>query len=535
MMEARERGAPAPVAYSTRARPPRRLTLVGALLLAAVASAGESPTGWWEVQTPHVTLRSDLNAEDARRAALTVERDRGALLAAAWAGAKLLQPEHIEVVVFEKRREFDRYFPLSVAGLFTFRQYPPTAFLSGPPEKWEEHFTLRDGVGFVTNLDETSSVVKHELTHYLAAFIYRRQPKWFSEGLAQYLETLRFSEDGKTATLGEINVPAMRYYRSYRGKPSAEAVLGWGGKNGAKGESDMAGLYGVSWLLVHWLNNVHPQEFARFQALLVKGIDPDKAWKAVFPNLSTRELDTSLEQYASNGDYHVFVLPIPPGEELVSVQPMTSANVHATRAAAALAGAATRLKGGAQLSDALKEIEAALDDDPGNVRALRLKIQRVQPSERLALGRRASAAHPEDGLAWLTLAEALSTTPETWEERAKAYQKATALLPDNPTAFNNLAWMYVQAGRAQEALPLATAAARMAPWDSAVLDTLAAALSGVGRCSEAVSAQTRALDVLPEDASVANRADYAARLEEIQRTCAAQRSASPGPVPEPLF
>ena len=118
VMEAKEMDARALVVYGTTGRAPQRLTVFGVLLLAAVASAGESSTGWWEVQTPHVTLRSDLKAEEAQRAALTVERDRGALLAAAWVGAKLLQPEHIDVVVFSRKQDFDRYFPYLVAGYF---------------------------------------------------------------------------------------------------------------------------------------------------------------------------------------------------------------------------------------------------------------------------------------------------------------------------------------------------------------------------------------------------------------------------------
>lgn len=516
---------------SGRTVPLLPLTVLSVLLLAAIALAGEGSTGWWVVQTAHVTLRTDLSQEDARRAALAVERDRGALLAAGWAGAKLLQPEHIEVVVIRKRMDFDRYFPHSVAGVFIVQRYPPTAFLWGAPEKWEQHYVLRGGGGFLASYEETTSVLKHELTHYLSAYIYRRQPRWFSEGLAEYLETLRYSEDGKSATVGEVNFQALWGYNTRRSNLGVADAFAWGGKN-SKPESDVAGLYGLSWLLVHWLNNTHPQEFARFQLLLSKGIDPDKAWKAVFPSLSTREVDELLSQYVHGGDYHFFVLPIPPAEELASVRPMTSADMHATRAAAALAGAGYQVDGGTQFPDALSELKAALDDDPGNVRALRMKIELAAPAERPGLGRRASEAHPDDGLAWLTLAETLGDVPETWDERTKAYQKAAAILPDNPIALDNLARMYVQAGRAREALPLAVAAARIAPWNSAILNTLAAALSGAGRCSEAVTVQMQASDVLPESASMTDRASYAARLEELQKRCAVQPPPSPNsPVP----
>ena len=59
----------------------------------------------------------------------------------------------------------------------------------------------------------------------------------------------------------------------------------------------------------------------------------------------------------------------------------------------------------------------------------------------------------------------------------------------------------------------------MAPWDAALLDTLASALAGVGRCSEAVSMEARAMDTASENGAAAQRALYAARIPDIQKSC----------------
>jgi tetratricopeptide (TPR) repeat protein len=499
-----------------------RVIAVCLVLLAPPSKAGDAPTGWTEVRTEHITLKSDLGKAEAERAALAVESTRSALLAAAWPGAKLFEHERVEVVDFASQPDFLRYFGANVIGLFLHGDYPPTAFLFGPPEKWEKRATVA--------LAETTSVLKHELSHHLSAYFYRRQPKWFAEGLAQYLETLRIAEDGKSATLGEVNLVAMAKHNRFPQKVAN--VLAWSGKLDTKDETQVLGLYGTSWLLVHWLNNVHPEEFARYQTFLAKGIDPDKAWKAAFPNLSTTDIDVLLYQYVHHGDYHYFVVPIPPVEGTLSSRPVASAEVHATRAAAALAGAVTLAHGTTQLADAQSELRAALADDPGNVRALRMSMGVAKPEQRLAIGRRATAAHPEDGLAWLTLAENLPTTPEGWDERAQAYQKATALLPDNPTAFNNLAWMYVLKGQPQEALPLALTAVRMAPWDANILDTLAGALAGLHRCSEAVAMESRAVDTLSERTVASRRAEFVGRLVQFQEKCseaAAQAPSSAAP------
>ncbi len=422
----------------------------------------------------------------------------------------LLQPEHIEVVVFRSHQDFRRYFGERFGGLLVHGTYPPIAFLYGTPDQWEHRETLA--------LTETTSTLKHELTHHLAAYIYRRQPRWFSEGMAQFFETMRLSEDGKTATLGDVNLDAMQAYNFNRTVSVADAFA-WGGKLDAMDEATTSGLYGLSWLLVHWLYNTHPQQFDRYQTLLVKGIDPDKAWKVAFPTLTPAALDVELNQYVHLGEFRNLSIAVPEVPDAQRARPMTSAEVHATRARTAFASAAMQVHGEAQLADAKAELAAALAEEPGNVQALQMKMGTVPAAERVALGRRAAAAHPEDGVAWLLLADALADDAGSTEERAQAYRKATELVPDSPTAFNNLAWMELQKGRATEAVSLASTAVRIGPWNSAFLSTLAAALAGAGRCTEAVTAQARAADMLPEAAPAATRAGYAARLAALQKHC----------------
>jgi tetratricopeptide (TPR) repeat protein len=494
-----------------------RVVAVCFLVLASASSGGEVSTGWTEVRTEHITLKSDLGKEETARAALAVERTRAALLAAAWPGAKLLQPERVEVIVFAGQPDFIHYFGAFLLGLFSHGEYPPTAFLFGPPEKWEKRSTLA--------LSETTSVLKHELSHHLAAYFYRRQPRWFSEGLAQYLETLRIEDDGKSATLGEVNLVAMAKHNRFPQK--AADVLAWSGKLDSKDQTQILGLYGTSWLLVHWLNNVHPEEFARYQTFLAKGIDPDKAWRIVFPTLASSDIDVLLYQYVRTGDYHYFNVPIPPVEGTLSSRPMPSAEVHDARATAARTGASMVQDGSALSSEAQAELRAALTDDPTDVRAVRMSIGLSKPEERSAIARRAAKAHPDDGLAWLTVAENVPSTPEGWDEREQAYLKATTLLPDDPLAFLNLASRHLQKGELQQALPMALAAARLAPWHPVMLDVLAQVLAGLHRCSEAVGMESRALETLPEDTGARSRAEFEGRLADFQKQCIEAAAAPP--------
>lgn len=497
---------------------PGRLVLVclAGALGALCADAATAESGWREVRTPHVVLRTDLGSTDARRAALAIERTRAAMLATAWRGSRLSQPEHIEVIVFSDGLEFEHHFGGRVSGVFKHGPYPPRVFLFGTPDRWERRASVA--------LEESTSVLKHELAHHLAAFFYRRQPRWFGEGLAQFLETIRVSEDGKSALMGAVNVEALKKYNRFRTLTVADA-LAWGGKLDARDEGTTHGLYGLSWLLVHWLYNVHPQEFGSFQTLLAKGIPPDKAWKGAFGSLALDGIDRELNEYARHGAYGEFTAPISVSETEAVETKLTPADVHALKAGVALAAAQMLVDAAPHRAEAERELALALADDPGNVGALRLLAERAPAAERESIARRAVAAHPDDGLSWLSLAQALRPSPGASSEREQALRRATELLPDHPTAFNSLAWLLVQEGKPREALPLAVTAVQLAPWEPFYQDTLAACLAALGRCTEAVAAQARAVEGLTEQNTPRPQAEFRKRLETYEQTCQAGKDA----------
>jgi tetratricopeptide (TPR) repeat protein len=480
-----------------------RLAAFALLVLTPVASADDAKTGWMEVKTKHVTVKTDLSHKDAVRAAVLAEQTRAALLAAAWPGSRLDQ-DRIELIVFSNHQEFERYFGDFVTDKVVLGDYPPTVFLYGAPDRWERRVTLE--------LEGTVSVLKEALAQHLSTFFYRRQPRWFSIGLAEFLETLRVAEDGKTATLGIPNLQAMNDYGTHRSINVADA-LAWGTTLNPTDEGTLLGLRGLSWLMVVWVYNTHLPEFVRFQKLLITGLDPAKSWKVVFPTLVLGDLDQELNHFLRYGSQGISTVSIPQGDEVTldSERTLSSAEVHALRAEAALAAGHAK--------DAPAELSAALADDPSNVAALRQQMPLVKPAERLALARRATAVHPEDGLAWLMLGDALREGGGSPEECAQAYRKTIELLPDHPAAFNALATLDLKKGAPALALPQAQAAVRMAPWDAVMLETLASALAGVGRCGEAAATEARAMDMASEKSGPAKRAEYASRLAEIQKTC----------------
>ena len=492
---------------------------IASIVAAGVFLAGEAraESGWREIRGPHVVLRTDLGSGAAREAALTVERFRAQIVAAAWPRATLPASDVIEVTVFANGLDFERHFGRNIAGVF-FHEVPPFAVMYGHPAKWEHRASLAT--------PETTSVLRHELVHHLAASIYRRQPRWFSEGLAQFLETVRTGDDGKSVVVGAANLDAMQKYRSFRSLTVADA-LAWSGKLDALPEATLHGLYGLSWVMVHWLYNEHSEQFAQFQALLAKGIDPDKAWKIILPGLNTPDLDAAVNQYVRHGNYQEylapFVDPAPPLQE----SPLGEADVHAERARVAMAAARSSVDRASHEKEAQEELATALRIDPSAASALVLRFGLAAPKDRAAIARQLTQAHPEDGRGWLLLGEALREGG-AGPEREAALKKAVALRPEDPTALNNLAWIYLQQGKPADAAPLIGKSIQLAPYDPYTLDTLAATQAMLGKCSEAVASQSRALETLPEGASATRRRSYEERLDRYRTRCTSATAATPG-------
>jgi len=494
---------------------------VATAVLAAVLAGGPArgDSGWREVQAPHVVLRTDLGSRAAREAALTVERYRAQIIAAAWPRARLPAGDRIEMTVFSNGLDFERHFGRTIAGIF-FHDVPPYAVMYGAPDTWEHRESLAT--------TETTSILRHELVHHLAGSVYRRQPRWFAEGLAQFLETVRTGADGKSVVVGAVNLEAVRKYNAFRSIRVADA-LGWSGPVASGPEGKLHGLYGMSWLLVHWLFNTHAAQFDQLQILLAKGIDPEKAWQVIRPGLATPDLDEALNQYVKHGEYTEFSAPFTPPAVDTREAALSEADVHSERARVALSAARFEPDQPRHQEEARTELAKALELDPGSANALVLRIREVRPEERLPLARRLTQAHPDDVRGWVLLGGALAGDRNAAVEREAAYRKAIALRADDPTPQHDLAWMYLQQGRAADAAPLIARAVELAPYDASTLDTLAAVQARLGRCSEAAGSEARAIDALPEGISFDIRDGYEKRLAQYRTRCSSAPAAPTAP------
>jgi tetratricopeptide (TPR) repeat protein len=511
------------------------LTLSALLVLGAGSSQG-----WQELKSAHFTLRTNLNPEAALEAAQEIERTRAALLAAMWPQPHEVGIEPVDVIVLKDRSDFERYAAAGSRGLYSHTALPPRIVLWGAPASWEEKLTERDPSGIPSARtgpaggspfpmvgrrggyvmaqgaapsastvrdaelgahvelvrQGSASVLRHELAHHVASAVYGRLPLWFSEGQAQFLESLALSPDGRRATIGLINPTAWLEYRRIRTKNTND-ILSWQTPLSGLSQGDSMGLYGASWQLYQWLFTTHQPALRCYQERLAALEAAPAAWRACFAGLDLDKVDALVWDFSRRGTPALQNISVPPLGFEVKIRPLSEAETHLVWAQVALAAP----RSPELLAEAEREVEATLAADPASVGALQLLAPLVSPQTRLANARRAVTSHPDDGWAWLLLADALWDTDGPATERYRAYQRAVHLLPDSPLALGRAARNLLSRDERPEALVLAERAAQLAPWNAEVLTIHALALAASGRCADGLSVADQARRIVPPGSS----------------------------------
>ena len=466
------------------------------------------PSPWYLVTTPNFVVHADLDAASAVRAAEALEDARDALVSVAWPRLDFDNLEPTQVYVVATVSALQRSFGIGTLGIF-YGGRELRVFLGGKPDQWERRPDPRFGA---------TSYLRHELAHQLSSLVYRRQPRWFAEGLAQFLETAVYSKDGTTVAMGAPNIEALTMYRT-RPSLSVRQMLDWerARAGGRRPPHEFAQFYGLSWLLVHWLYNTRAEAFARFQHALAEGTDPSVAWDAAFPGFDFEAADRVLEKYSHQGVYTVRTFAVQRKRRSFLAVALSPADEHACRAliarSASFVDVASRE---GLLAESRAETLAARALDPDNVEALSVDFE-GDPLDLLTRARRAVAAHPNDARAYLLMSRAREAEQPDGPAAEAALRQAVALSPGSSSALNNLAWLLLETGRAAEAMGFAMRAVRSAPWNANVLDTYARALFLSGACERALAIQRQATDVSEDlsqpGAALAERRKHLAEYE----------------------
>lgn len=486
---------------------------LSALALACACAQAQKPPSaggaFLELQSDHYVLVTDLAELAARAAIARMEDVRAALLELSWRGDAPAR-EKLRVVQFASSARLREFANPGMSAV-----YQPAGLFGEP-------FLL-------LTVEEAAAgdvVLKHELAHAQHGSFLPRSPRWFFEGLACYLETLRYDAEARRHVLGEPSAERLEYLRVHPGVDyrrvlsmrTGDAVL-LGGQDGYEFQS-------AAWLLVFYLANEYRAQLDEYIARLARREEAQAAFAAAFPGLEADELAAQAARYRpalARGDAKVRTkeMPLSSTKTDADLRVVPAADVEAMRAELFfLSPGLPRVR--AHLGEARAAADDALRADPAQPLALAVLLALPEdanappPLERI---RAAAAARPGDFRSQMLLA--FVAGPRQPEERRAALARAAQLAPENATVLNALAWHELTHGRASEALAVAEKAARLAPGRAAVLDTLATALAKSSRCAEATKVEERALELTAEHAGGELRRRLLARLDAMRAGCAA--------------
>ena len=465
---------------------------------------------WREVRSRHFLIDTDVPTDRIPHLVKKLEQLH-ALELQALVGEQVEIPGRLRVV--------------APAGLGLFRDLTGNDFVAGYAGEsgFGEKVIVLPFTG--AEIGETNRVAAHELAHYLSWFLFPRQPSWFSEGLAHFVESVGniYAPAGLAPTGSHIKKEVNLRGRvaglatrglgdvlSQYGVVPAKELLAW---QGEEKESDGGRYHASSWLLYHYLWNTRSKPFQKFQELIQSGDDPEAAWRAAFPEYDPaspagpERLDGDLRGYRSQGRFAVWTVEAAE-DATFTVAPLTSAAVHMLLHDVRM--------GGERTADRAEE-EEAFAEDPLDAEALLRHLVREKQAVADPM-RKLTVANPGDWRAWYLLGDSLSTSPKELAEREAAYRRAVALNPDFAPAQNGLAWLLAGSGRSRAALPFANRAADLAPGSPAVLDTLATVAADLGKCADGLVLERRAAAI----ARAAERDEYARRLRALEQRCAAR-------------
>jgi hypothetical protein len=446
--------------------------LAAAALLSCAGSMQYS--AWSEVTTPNFVIQTDLDGPEARAVSQSLEEMRAALLTVAWTGGNG-PPGRMHVVVFSSVKEFQHRVGRSTAEGIQISRTEAEPTLS---------FSSSGQLGVPT-------VVVHELTHALSRWFMPVQPVWLSEGLAGYFEGTSFDSATILASTGRMSERYTQWFKSMRVMVRSSDMFE---ATTAKYDKPivMESFYATSWLLVHYLLNEKGEAFEDYQRSLAHLVPPGEAWSSAFPELSPDQLDTEVLAYSKLKRIHVRTAHVNVYEFSPSVRNLSPAEAH---------GVLARLSAGLAPGVAEQEMLEALKLDPNEVNALLVRFERLEEAsdaERLEVARRAVAAHPESGEAWLLAARA---EPSGEAQRA-ALARAHTLAPDHPGVAMLMARQELEEGDAGKALEYSALALRRSPLTPSLLALYVRALGTRGNCAKARAIADDAPALFPEPCQV---------------------------------
>lgn len=240
--------------------------LIGALLGACVPATPALPSqggpAWFELSSPHFTMWTDADTDDAAHLLHAMEDIRQLMHAI----SKFPESDaKCFVIAFRNAKELSAFAPRKVAAM-----------------AWSANNPLgQPGIALsAESFEGERAVATHEIAHVVSYSAVPVQPSWFAEGLASYFETLKVHADRTSAELGtprpEIIAPLLDGQRF-----DASALFGC-----TADTCPAYRFYPTAWLAYIHLVETQPERLGKYMerlAALPAAMQSD-AWTEVFPS-----------------------------------------------------------------------------------------------------------------------------------------------------------------------------------------------------------------------------------------------------------
>jgi tetratricopeptide (TPR) repeat protein len=472
-----------------------------------------SAGAWVELETENFVLQTDLPGNDAREVAQKLEEVRGAMIAGSWHGNRL-RAEKIRVVELADQAEMREFTPRGISGFFIEEA------MFGEPL-------------MVMSAEQSPSqqpILKHELAHQLQSSFLLRSKPWLQEGLACYVQTLRYHHAEERYVFGEPDQERLFYLHDHPETDLGRVLTATPEEVAELGAEEAYAFQTASWLVVFYLANERRPQLEDYLQRLAKAEDPRTAFDASFGGLSVDQLWRELSTYQRNvvfqqtglgqrsADYTAVKLDVPKWSGSIESKSLGSADVAAIRGELFLYSFADQDRS-ERVARATAAAGEALAVDPTHPVALAVRF--VSGADRTPEAadqvRAATRARLHDARVWLLLGKVLPDSD--FLERKAALEKAVALAPSDVATLDALTWDHLRGGRGPEALRVALRASTLAAGRASTLDALGTALAMSGRCADAVKVEERAVELLTENASPRSRSAAAERLQAFRKGC----------------
>jgi hypothetical protein len=428
-------------------------------------AADEGGHPWVQVDTPHFSLATDMDAGPARDVARTLEdwwAVMGIALPQAGGGSDAGRAGRDRLLVIALRSRGEREeVHYNLGGAFSVFPLVPPAMSIG---------NFDDDLG--------RNTLKHELAHALLYERLPRVPRWFTEGMAVYLQTADLNRERGMAVWGrrsESETHAMVEWRAL-GTRTLLDPDSWRG-------DDTFTLEFYAGLLVHMLINRHPDQLACYLQRLEADLDTEAALQC-FPERA--RWDFEITDYAYSLSFASKEAPLVVSDADATTSSMADAQVHAVLALLdfiVMPHVLERFRPPRE-ARARHNLERASSLDRAHLLAGLLTLSRtdLRPQARAELTKTLVDGHPDDWRAWVARAEVDNLPIAEWQH---AVARARELAPGQQSVLRLVALAALVERRWDEARALATNAWLRGADD--VIDRVVPfiATEQLGRCTEA--------------------------------------------------